>query len=74
MHTWKDFLEQDKKYDSIDLHITMAEDLKKEADTFEGRVDIIDTAFNGNLFHSFIHNQFQLIFFRGDCSFGQIAD
>lgn len=45
MHTWKDFLEQDKQYDSIGLHIHMAEDLKKEADTFEGRVDIIDTAF-----------------------------
>jgi len=44
MHTWKDFLEQDKEYDSVDLHITMAEDLK--AETFEAKVDIIEGAFN----------------------------
>jgi len=44
MHTWKDFLEQDKEYDSVDLHITMAEDLKSE--TFVNKVDIIDGAFN----------------------------
>jgi len=44
MHTWKDFLEQDKEYDSVDLHITMAEDLKNES--FNQKVDIIEGAFN----------------------------
>jgi len=44
MHTWKDFLEQDKEYDSVDLHITMAEDLKSEL--FEAKVDIIEGAFH----------------------------
>jgi len=43
MHTWKDFLEQDKEYDSLDLHIAMAEDLKHE--TFEAKVDIVNEAF-----------------------------
>jgi len=44
MHTWKDFLEQDKEYDSVDLHITMSEDLKGES--FDQKVDIIDGAFH----------------------------
>jgi len=44
MLTWKDFLEQDKEYDSIDLHITMAEDLKLES--FLSKVDIVDNAFD----------------------------
>jgi len=43
MHTWKDFLEQDKEYDSLDLHIGMAEDLKNEP--FEAKVDIVNEAF-----------------------------
>jgi chromosome segregation ATPase len=43
MHTWKDFLEQDKEYDSVDLHITMAEDLQGE--NFETKVDIVGDAF-----------------------------
>lgn len=43
MHTWKDFLEQDKEYDSLDLHVTMAEDLKNE--TFDAKVDIVSEAF-----------------------------
>jgi len=43
MHVWKDFLEQDKDYDSVDLHITMAEDLKGEV--FETKVDIVNDAF-----------------------------
>jgi len=44
MHTWKDFLEQDKDYDSVDLHIHMADDLKNES--FVQKVDIIEGAFN----------------------------
>jgi len=44
MHTWKDYLEQDKEYDSIDLHITMAEDLKTEM--FEEKVKIVNDAFS----------------------------
>jgi len=44
MNTWKDFLEQDKDYDSVDLHITMADELKKES--FDQKVDIIDGAFS----------------------------
>jgi len=44
MHTWKDFLEQDKEYDSVDLHITMAEDLREEA--FATKVDIVGDAFD----------------------------
>jgi len=44
MHTWKDFLEQDKEYDSVDLHIHMAGDLATF--TFEQKVDTIDSAFN----------------------------
>jgi len=43
MHTWKDFLEQDKEYDSTDLHITMAVDLAPEP--FDTKVDTIDGAF-----------------------------
>jgi len=43
MNVWKDFLEQDKEYDSLDLHITMAEDLEQE--TFDSKVDIVDGAF-----------------------------
>jgi len=43
MNTWKDFLEQDKDYDSLDLHITMAEDLKGES--FTSKVDIVSDAF-----------------------------
>jgi len=43
MHTWKDFLEQDKEYDSTDLHITMAVDLATEP--FDSKVDTIDGAF-----------------------------
>jgi hypothetical protein len=45
MQTWKDFLEQDKEYDSIDLHIIMAEDLAPQP--FEQRIEAIDGAFNG---------------------------
>jgi chromosome segregation ATPase len=44
MNTWKDFLEQDKEYDSVDLHITMADELRKES--FDQKVDIIDGAFS----------------------------
>jgi len=43
MNVWKDFLEQDKEYDSLDLHITMAEDLEQES--FDTKVDIVDSAF-----------------------------
>jgi len=43
MHTWKDYLEQDKEYNSIDLHITMAEDLK--GDPFDEKLKIVGEAF-----------------------------
>jgi len=43
MNVWKDFLEQDKEYDSLDLHNTMAEDLEQES--FDTKVDIVDSAF-----------------------------
>jgi hypothetical protein len=45
MHVWKDFLEQDKEYDSVDIHITMGEDIKDDA--FDSKVDICTEAFNG---------------------------
>jgi hypothetical protein len=45
MQTWKDFLEQDKEYDSIDLHITMAEDLASQE--YIQRIETIDHTFNG---------------------------
>jgi len=44
MHTWKDFLEQDKEYDSVDIHITMGEDIAQ--DTFKDKVNICSEAFN----------------------------
>jgi len=44
MNTWKDFLEQEKEYDSIDLHIHMAEDLAGQS--FEQKVSDIGGAFN----------------------------
>jgi len=43
MTTWKDFQEQDKEYDSADLHITMAEDLAGES--FQSKVDTVNDAF-----------------------------
>jgi len=43
MNTWKDFLEQDKEYDSIDLHINMANVIKD--DEFQQKVAIIEGAF-----------------------------
>jgi len=43
MHAWKDFLEQDKEYDSVDLHITMAEELEGEA--FDQKISTVEGAF-----------------------------
>jgi len=43
MHVWKDYLEQDKDYDSLDLHLTMQKDL--ENDSFDQKVIIVDGAF-----------------------------
>jgi len=44
MHTWKDFLEFDKDYLSIDLHVSMAEDLASQA--YPQRIESIDSSFN----------------------------
>jgi hypothetical protein len=68
MHVWKDFLEQDKEYDSVDIHITMGEDIAH--DTFDTKVDICTEAFNGitffhfSFFHFFIFSLFHFSLFQ----------